>query len=203
MRHHHQYPAKLLLVTVVVAVAASAGTAHAGGWAGKMTVEVTSGGSGKVEGWGANDGGNNNCPTKPWAGQASVHAGSATHASGKLKVTVEPSTVAEAGSCASQLPDGTYDIRFLNTGFGEYVGVEPARIYVRDCMRDGSTAAFNIGSITVASGYGMAQDVAINKPANHPNGQKEIADLPGTESAVCVAHSVRWHDGMQNPVTVI
>lgn len=184
-------------------MAAVPGTAHAAGWAGKMTVEVTSGGSGTVVGWGANNGNEARCPTKPWIGQAQVHAGSATHPSGTLKVTVEPSTVAEAGSCASQLADGTYDIRFLNTGFGEYVGVEPLREYVRSCMKGQSTAAFTIGTIIVTSGSGFATNVTIDKPANHPNGQKEIADLPGTESAVCVSHPTTWHDGMQNPITVI
>lgn len=169
-----------------------------------MTVEVTSGGSGTVVGWGAGTNGENPCPTRPWSGQAQVHAGSASHASGKLKVAVEPSTSSEAGSCASQLPDGTYDVRFLNTGFGEYLGVEPARLVMRSCMSGAHSAAFTIGSMTVTSGYGVAEDVPIDKPANHPNGQLEIADFAGTESAVCVARPVSGsHDGMQNPITVI
>lgn len=203
VRHRRTAVACCCTILAIVGLLVLRSTAHASGWGGKMTVEVTSGGSGKVVGWGANDGHSNHCPTKPWSGQAAVHAGDATHPSGTLTITVEPSTPAEAGACASQLSDGTYDVRFLNTGFGEYVGVEPARMWLRECMHGTHSSAFTIGTLTVTSGYGVAVDVSIDKPANHPRGQAEIADLPGTESAVCVAHPTRWHDGMQNPITVI
>lgn len=160
---------------------------------------------GTVTGWGDNFG-MNPCPTKPWEGQARVHAGSDSspgpaHQSGSLAVSVARSGL---GACPSQLAAGTYDVNFLNTGFGDFLGEEPARVLNNDCMTGGHRSTFRIGELAVDTDGNGSGTYVINKPANHPDPKfnDEIPDLPGTESAVCVS-AKNASQGMQNPVTVI
>lgn len=182
-------------------------------WKGKMTVTVVKTGNGDpnptapnntVQGWGANIG-MNHCPTSPWVGTQRVHAGGNGHTSGSIQVAVQ-TTIGDpnvALTCRSKLSAGTLDVRFINTGFGDFLGTEPAREWHNDCMTGGHRAGFKIGAISVGTdGAGATGELLINKPANHPAGQGEIADLPGTESAVCVS-TTNATEGMQVPITVI
>lgn len=172
-------------------------------WKGKMTVTVNdtrTGTGGTVNGWGANSG-MQNCPTKPWEGQARAHVGDSTgHVGSGVTVTVAGTTSTEVGICASKLAANTYDVNFLNTGTGDFVGEGAARTWAHDCMTGGHPKTFKIGSISVDSnGNGSVTIAEIKKPAAMGN---EITDLPGTESAICVSDA-NASQGMQNPVFVV
>ncbi len=208
-------------------------------WVGKFVV-TGSGGSpgagGTVTGWGAGVSGQMmECKTAPgagWQGVAKVHAGGNGHTSSSVIVSTAPLT-SPSDPCGTPLPGvgvpnkftpGTYNINFLNTGFGEFAGTEPAREYKADCMTgnpDDPTgphrSTFEIGEVTVDSNGFLAPTTVgpINKTTNHPQGQAEIADLPGTESAICISGPATAGNplkaratgeaalGMQNPITVI
>lgn len=176
-------------------------------WRGQMTVNKT-GSTATVKGWGEGSIGMQHCPGRPWDGAVSVDADTDS-----VDVVVAP--VGNDGNALTNCyrsgdnhlnqsgSSVTYDINFINTGFADFVGIGAARDWNHDCMTNGSSGWFKIGTITINSaGSGSASNVAIDKSNNHPNGQAGIADLPGTESAICVS-APNASEGMQNPITVI
>lgn len=208
-------------VSLGMVVALSATAFACTTWKGKFIVTGSgTGGSGTVTGWGADlPGQMARCAGQPWTGTAKTHAGPTTatppHNAGAVIVSVAKPTAGSAAECnagnTNFLQNGTYNVNFLNTGFGDFVGVGALREYKADCMTGGHRSTFEIGEMVVNNGASGPTPFAVNKPT------AEVADLPGTESAICISGPVptsrigvnnpqaagEGTEGMQNPITVI
>lgn len=198
-------------------------------WVGKITVAPTAGGTATgtaVTAYGAGTG-MNHCWIDGGKVNAHVqeHSGAAANGS-QITITyntLDPATDPTACSTvATKTPaSGEYNISYLNTGLGDFVGTGSGRTFVHDCMTSGGhvstwwdgrdntapiTHSYN-NILTVTSGMGSAMVTIARKPTWHPTGQSEIKDLPGTESAICLQQKPGSYTGTphgaQAPFTVI
>lgn len=190
-------------------------------WKGKFIVSGSgTGGSGTVTGWDAYLSGQMaRCAQQPWTGTAKTHAGPTTatppHNAGAVIISVAKPTAGSAAECNAAnnnfLQNGTYNVNFLNTGWGEFVGTGAARDYKADCMTGGHGSTWELGEMVVNNGAGGPTTFAVNKPWS------EVTDLAGMESAICISGPVptarigvkdpqassERTEGMANPITVI
>lgn len=213
---------------VFSAVMAMASTAFACTiWVGKIKVAPTAGGSAMgtaVTAYGAGNG-MNHCWIDEGQLRAHVqeHSGAAADGS-SITITYGPIVAGEQPTCTdtTQPKAGDYNISYLNTGLGDFVGTGSGRTFVHDCMTSGGHAStwwdgrdntapivhsYNDLLTVPTSGSGTATVTIARKPTWHPNGQSEIKDLPGTESAICLQQKPGSYSGAphgaQAPFTVI
>lgn len=129
---------------------------------------------------------------------------------GTIDVSVAPST----DSCASQLPDGVYDVNFVNgPAHSDTNGIRP---WLLDCMFGNNPPNVNLGTMTVTGGSGSG---TYSLPNNllpnhwvHGDASASVNDTSvdqtvrvGDESAVCVSNQPpqRGLYGLQAPITIL
>ncbi len=219
--------ALFLAASAIVLAAASVASACTV-WVGQFTVTTERDGIAgrggpyeRVQTWGLGTG-MNHCWMK---GAIKTHVGS-PHATSTIEIDYRavPATGAPA-ECASAErrgpKTGAYTITYLNTGFGDYVGGnsgnwavdggEVQRVYKADCMAVGGHRSIwqqsaAGGDFSVTNGVGIWNGQIRPKPSTI-NGGAEIADLPGTESAICIQQAAGTYtgapDGAQAPMIVL
>ncbi len=175
----------------------------------------------RVQTWGLGNG-TDQCWMK---GALKTHVGS-PHATSTIEIDYRaiPATGAPAAckTAALRAPkSGAYTISYLNTGLGDYVGGnsgnwavdggEVLRVYNSSCMAVGGHRSMWQQSVagsdfSVSGGVGTWSGQIRPKPSTISGGA-EIANLPGTESAICVHQAAGTYtgvpDGAQAPMIVL